>query len=106
MRACGSRCWCSSARVARCRPQDIPRWCGRRSSRPRLRGDRGRVAADRIVQRIQLADAQKIDEVALDRADQPDAAIYEAAVELHEIRAGLDLGEGGRARVDPARTDE
>ena len=71
---CGSRSWSSSARAARCRRRAIRRWRGRRSSRPRLRGDRRGVAADRIGERVEPPDAQEIEQVRLDRADQPDAA--------------------------------
>src|SRR5205814_8860580 len=73
---------------------------------PRLGGPRCGVAADRIGELVVAADPHEVHEVALDRADEADAAKDEAGVELNEARAGLYLGERRRAGIDAADADQ
>ena len=70
-----------------CRRRAIRRWRGRRSNRPRLRGDRRGIAPDRIGKLIQPPDAHEIDQLPLDRRDQADPAEDKPRVKLDQARA-------------------
>src|SRR5262249_26847054 len=73
---------------------------------PAVGGDRGSVAANHGCQRIPVTALERRGEVGLDLRDDADATIDQPAVELHQCGAGLDLGNGGRARIDAAYTDQ
>src|SRR5690349_14040803 len=46
------------------------------------------------------------DQIAFDAGDEARSLEYEPGVELQQRGAGLDLGDGGAARVDAADTDQ
>src|SRR5262249_31397169 len=53
-----------------------------------------------------LSARERVEEVALDGADQPQTAEHERAIELHHAGAGLDLGQRAFAVMDAADTDQ
>src|SRR5262249_29474796 len=74
--------------------------------RPRFGSSRRRLAADKARQVTRAGAIERRDEVRLDLADETEAAIDQAGIDLHQRGARLDLVERCRAGIDAANADQ